>query len=106
MNFKDFDTEIAKTLKMPKSEVYNVLREVEKLLYSKVVFGQQIMIYEFGKFELKITKGRSRYNVWTEKMVDVPSSYRISFSPSPKLSNRLKEKTVYDGSQKKAKNNS
>ena len=102
MTFKELDKEIAEELGMERKQVMFVLREAEKAMFNRLLFGQEIQIHSIGKFELKITKGRKRHMLHLGKSVFQPANYRLNFKVSNAIRTKLKQKVVYDGSQTKS----
>lgn len=97
MNFKDLKKEIASDTGLTEKQVYDVLNSAEKLIYKKLVFGQEVYFYQIGKLQLKVSKARTVFNVSKREHVNVPARYRVSFNVSKKLRDRIASKTVHDG---------
>lgn len=97
MYLKDFDRRIYKKVGITQKQTRAVLRELEIEMRKSVIFGEEIIIHNFGKFQLPIYEARKRNCFQTGKLIHHKEHYRLKFRVQPALSKRLKEKTVYNG---------
>ena len=95
MVIKDFDKEIAKELGMNKADVRKVIGSLEKVLLKKLVFSQEVVIRNVGKFIQSKREAKYMNNVNTGERQLVPKRYKIQFRTTPSLDNRMKAKKVY-----------
>ena len=95
MVLKDLDKDIAKETGMTQVEIRKVIGSLEKVLLTKLVFGQEIVITRVGKFVQSKRAEREQHNVHTGKMETIPKHYKILFKTTPSLDARMKAKKVY-----------
>ena len=97
MYIKDYDKRIAKNAGLTQVQTRAVLKQLEIELRKSVIFGEEIVIENFGKFKLPIRNERTRTSIKTGESYTVPEHYQLTFTVQRELSQRLKKKTVYNG---------
>ena len=97
MYLKDYDSRIKDKVGLTKKQTRAVLRELEVQLRKSVIFGEEIVINNFGKFLLPIRNERTRIDIVTGLKYSTPEHYQLTFRVQRELSRRLKKKTVYNG---------
>ena len=92
MKKEEYVNEISEKLNLPKKEVNDVVDSYLELLSKKIVENDQVVITNFGSFQKTLIKPKAIYSPIDGSTLDAKSYYRITFTCSKQLIERLKNK--------------
>ena len=95
MNFTDFKKDLATEFGFSERQSKKILTFLTKKIRNKLLFGQQISLRNKGTFKLGIRQPRKYLHFKKNIMMMSKKSYYLDFKVTEKMSNELKEKTVY-----------
>ena len=92
MKKEEYVNKISENLNLPKKEVNDVIDNYLDLLSQKIVDNDQVVITNFGSFQKTLIKPKAIYSPIDGSTLDAKSYYRISFTCSKQLIEKLKNK--------------
>jgi len=95
MNFTDFTKDLSEEFGFSERQSRKIITFLTKRLKNKLVFGCEVSLREIGIFKLRIRKPRPFLHLKTGKTEMSKKSFYLSFRPSKKMADQLKDKTVY-----------
>lgn len=85
MNKKDFATELAEMIKMPRTKALEITNAMLNILSRRLSEKEKIQFVGFGSFEVRLSPERMARNPRTKEPVLIPERYKAVFKPSPQL---------------------
>lgn len=96
MNKNELVKEVSKSTEISKDEVRKVINSVIETINDTLYFGENINLEGLGSFALKKSKEKMCMNFKTgKKDILIPKRYRVAFTISPTIKNRVASKTVH-----------
>lgn len=92
MKKEEYVNEISQKLNLPKKEVNDVIDAYLDSLSQKIVKNDQVVITNFGTFQKSLIKPKAIYSPIDGSTLSAKSYYRISFTCSKQLIEKLKNK--------------
>ncbi|MBO4667039.1 MAG: HU family DNA-binding protein [Bacilli bacterium] len=92
MKKEEYVNTISEKLNLPKKEVNDVVDSYLELLSNKIVENDQVVITNFGSFQKTLIKPKAIYSPIDGSTLNTKSYYRITFTCSKQLIERLKNK--------------
>ena len=92
MKKEEYVNEISNKLNLSKKEVNDVIDNYLELLSEKIVKNDQVVITNFGSFQKTLIKPKAIYSPIDGSTLDAKSYYRITFTCSKQLIEKLKNK--------------
>ena len=89
---EEYVSEISEKLNLPKKEVNDVIDSYLDLLSDSIVKKDQVVITNFGSFQKTLIKPKAIYSPIDGSTLDAKSYYRITFTCSKQLIEKLKNK--------------
>ena len=89
---EEYVNEISEKLNLPKKEVNDVVDSYLELLTKKIVEKDQVVITNFGSFQKTLIKPKAIYSPIDGSTLNAKSYYRITFTCSKQLIEKLKNK--------------
>ena len=85
MNKKDFATELAEMIKMPRAKALKITDAMLDILSRRLSEKEKIQFAGFGSFEVRLSPERMARNPRTKEPVLIPERYKAVFKPSLQL---------------------
>ena len=92
MKKEEYVSEISEKLNLPKKEVNDVVDSYLELLSKKIVENDQVVITNLGSFQKTLIKPKAIYSPIDGSTLNAKSYYRITFTCSKQLIEKLKNK--------------
>ena len=89
---EEYVSRISEKLNLPKKEVNDVIDSYLDILSEKIVSSDQVIITNFGSFQKTLIKPKAIYSPIDGSTLNAKSYYRISFTCSKQLIEKLKNK--------------
>ena len=89
---EEYVSRISEKLNLPKKEVNDVIDSYLDILSEKIVSNDQVIITNFGSFQKTLIKPKAIYSPIDGSTLNAKSYYRISFTCSKQLIEKLKNK--------------
>ena len=89
---EEYVNEISRKLNLPKKEVNDVVDNYLELLSDAIASKDQVIITNFGSFQKTLIKPKAIYSPIDGSTLNAKSYYRITFTCSQKLIEKLKNK--------------
>ena len=90
MNKKELVNIIYSKISVPKKDCELVVDTLFSTLEETLVNGEDVMISNFGSFEIKETKEKKMISLHSKEEIIVPSQKNLKFHPSKKLKDKIK----------------
>lgn len=97
MDKRELIKKVAKDTGFTQEESRKVINSFIKNINDAIFFGMNVKIAEFANFEIKVSPEQKKRNPKTGESVIVPKHYRCKATISHTLKNKLKSKTVWQG---------
>lgn len=96
MTVTEMAPELAKKHNLPKTQVKQLLLDLQNMMHEKIYFGMEVKIHKVGVITPRVRKPRKFMNMQTGKLQMPEPTYFAYFKQSQVLANRLKTKTVHE----------
>ena len=90
MNKKELVNIIYSKIAVPKKDCELVVDTLFSTMEETLINGEDIMISNFGSFEIKKTKEKKMIALHSKEEIIVPSKKSLKFHPSKKLKDNIK----------------
>jgi DNA-binding protein HU-beta len=90
MNKKDLVNIVYSKISVPKKDCELVIDTLFSTMEEVLTNGEDILISNFGSFEIKETKEKKMVSLHSKEEIVVPSKKNLKFHPSKKIKDNIK----------------